>query len=339
VPTTPARRRSGRVPLTLGALGALLLAGTALAGPAAALEDPRRPVAEVTHGPSCGPGVVRLQVTNGNQPTRVALVFDGTVGQDAAELDPAEQVELASSDVAWGTTVHVTVTVAGATGAAQLPLDLGTYTRPSKADCDALVPGPEPSGASTGITSALPGTTVPAGAIEDPALPPVGIGGTAPLPDGTPSPQVAPVGDQGPAGAADVPLAPVAHPGGVVTVRGSGFTSGEPVDVTLDGVDEPLATVLAAGDGTIEAVVQIPRGASLGAVTVQLVGRSSSATSGLDLQVAARQQTVSGGAPPVPVIAAGSALLLASAGLGMATARRPWTLHAHAVPRVAAWRH
>jgi len=335
VPTIPARRSSGRgrAPLTIGALGALLLAGTALATPAAALEDPRRPVAEVTHGPSCGPGVVRVQVTNGNQANRVALVFDGTVVQDVAELDPAGLAELTSGDVGWGTTVHVTVTVAGAGGAAQLPLDFGTYTRPSKADCDALVPAPEPTGASTSVTSARPGST-PADVAKDPApLPPMGAGG----PD---SPQVVPVGDQGPAPVAEeVAVAAPVAPGGVVTVRGSGFTPGEPVDVTLDGVDEPLATVVAAGDGTIEAVVQIPRGASLGAVTVQLVGRTSSATSGLDLQVAAREQALSAGSAPVPVIAAGTALLVASVGLGVATARRPRILNAHASHRAAAWRH
>jgi hypothetical protein len=313
VPTTAARAS-----LTLAALGAVLAAGTALAGPAGALEDPRRPVAEVTHGPSCGPGVVRVQVTNGNQPTEVALVFDGTDVQDVAGLEPAEQVELGSVDVAWGTTVHVAVTVTGTAGAASLPLDLGTYTRPSKADCDALVPGPEPTGASTGIAAARPGT----GAVADP------------VPDGPLTPQVVPVGDQG-AAVAGAQLAPIAHPGGVVTVRGSGFTAGEPVDVTLDGVDEPLATAVAAADGTIEAVVQIPRGASLGAVTVQLVGRTSSATSGLDLQVAAREQAVAGGSAPVPVVAAGSALLLASAALGVATARRPRTRYAS--PRAVRW--
>ena len=318
-----ARGRARRAPLTLGAVGALLLAGTALAGPAAALEDPRRPVAEVTHGPSCGPGVVRVQVANGSEPHRVALVFDGAAVQEVADVGPGERVDLASADVDWGTTVAVTVSVAAASGAAQLPLDLGTYTRPSKADCDALVLSPEPTQVAEPdrVTSAVPGAgAVPDSGSKTPVpMPPMGAGGSSPLPDAGATPPAVPVG-----ATEETVAAPVA-PGGVVTVRGSGFTPGEPVDVTLDGVPEPLATVVAAPDGTIEAVVQIPRGAHLGAVTVQLVGRTSSATSGLDLQVAAREQSLAATSTPVPVVAAGAALLLAGGALGVATTRRPRT--------------
>ena len=349
MPTTTGPRRPsarGRAVLTLGAAGAVLLAGTALAGPAAALEDPRRPVAEVTHGPSCGPGAVRVQVVNGNQPHRVALVFDGTVVQDVADVAAGEQVELASVDVGWGTTVSVTVAVADAAGAPELPLEFGTYTRPSRADCDALVLSPEPVPQATDpdtVTSAVPGDgALPETGPKAPApLPPMGAGGTAPVPgDGEPAPQAQPVGDIAVAEGATA-AAPVA-PGGVVTVRGSGFTPGEPVDVSMEGGSAPLATVVAAADGTIEAVVQIPRGADLGAVTVQLVGRTSSATSGLALQVAAREQPLAAVSTPLPVVAAGSALLLASVGLGVATARRPRTAPArsgaHSAPSAAAWR-
>jgi hypothetical protein len=326
----------------LGAAGALLLTGIALAGPAAALEDPRRPVAEVTHGPSCGPGVVRVHVANGSRPLSVALVFDGAVVQDAAALGPGDRVELGSADVAWGTTVHVSVTVADAAGAAQLPLDFGTYTRPSRADCDALVPLPEPGVAGPDrATTALPGApSVPAGGTKVPApLPPMGVGGASSVPgpgQPLPGPQAVPVGDRTPSRVPDqVTAAPVA-PGGVVTVRGSGFTPGEAVDVSLDGVAEPLATVVAAADGAVEAVVQIPRGADLGSVTVQLVGRTSSATSGLDLQVAARQQSLAGSSAPEPVFASGAALLVAGVALGVAAARRPRTAPAHAAPAHAA---
>jgi hypothetical protein len=352
VPTTlpccspSVRGRSGRTPLTVGALGALLLAAVALAAPAAALEDPRRPVAEVTHGPSCGPGVVRVEVTNGNQPHQVALVFDGTVVQEVADLAPGEQAELGSADVDWGTTVHVTVTMADAQGAAQLPLDFGTYTRPSKADCDALVPLTEPEPgvvAPDTVTSALPKSPpAPASGSKAPApLPPMGAGGTSPVPGaGETVPRALPVGDQAPGASPGVAVAAPVAPGGVVTVRGSGFTPGEQVDVTLDGVAAPLATVVAAADGTVEAVVQIPRGADLGSVTVQLVGRTSSAMSGLDLQVAARQLSLAESSAPVPVLAAGTALLVASVGLGVAASRRPRTApaaaHSHAAAH--AWR-
>jgi hypothetical protein len=117
----------------------------------------------------------------------------------------------------------------------------------------------------------------------------------------------------------------------VVTVRGSGFSPGEAVDVTLEGGAGPLATVVAAGDGAVEAVVQIPRGADLGPVTVRLVGRTSSAVTGLDLQVAARPPSLAQSSTTPPVLAAGTALLVAGTALGVATARRP-RRGAHAAP-------
>lgn len=338
MPTTSTPRPSGRGrrPLVLGAAAALLLTGTALAGPAAALEDPRRPVAEVTHGPSCGPGVVRVQVANGSRAHSVALVFDGAVVQETADLTPGERVELGSSDVPWGTTVHVAVTVTDAAGTAQTPLDFGTYTRPSKADCDALDLPPEASAPADPGATALPGSApAPASGSKAPApLPPMGAGGTSPVPGGVPTePQTVPAGDRVPvaAPATEAAAAAPVAPGGVVTVRGSGFTPGEPVDVTLDAAAAPLTTVVAAADGTVEAVVQIPRGADLGSVTVQLVGRTSSAMSGLDLQVAARQQVLAESTGPVPALAAGVALLVASTGLGIAAGRRPRPVAAHSV--------
>jgi hypothetical protein len=311
VPTTPVRRPAPGALVAAGVLSCtgLAVAGVLLAGPAAALEDTRRPVAEVTHGPSCGPGVVRVQVVNGTEPHGVALVFDGHVEQEAADVGPGERVELGSGDVDWGTTVAVSVTVVDRGGAAELPLDLGTYTRPSREDCDALVPVHEEAAlAAAQVPAPLPeARAVPAG---NPVLPPVAAGSSPPE------------------------LATAVAPGGVVTVRGSGFAPGEAVDVSLAGADRPLTTVVAADDGSVEAVVQIPRAAELGPVTVQLVGRTSSATSGLDLRVAARQQSLAPRSHPVPVVAAGTALLMASAAVGGAVARRPRTAPA----RAPAWR-
>src|SRR4051794_32441469 len=59
VPTTTPSARAALLPActVLIAVGALLAFAVALAGPAAAIEDPRRPTVEVTHGPSCGPAV------------------------------------------------------------------------------------------------------------------------------------------------------------------------------------------------------------------------------------------------------------------------------------------
>lgn len=285
------RESASRVPVVLGAVAGLLLTGLALAGPAGALEDPRRPAATVTHGPSCGPGVVRVEVTNGTEPHRVALVLDGSAEQESATLGPGEGAELGSVDVDWGTTVAVAVTVLDADGIAEPPLDLGTYTRPSWADCAALEPR------------------------EPVAVQPVELAG---------SPADAPVPPR-PPDVVETPgaVAAAVAPGGVVTVRGSGFSPGEVVDVSLSGVPGALATVVAAADGAVEAVVQIPRGADLGPVTVRLVGRTSSAMTGLDLKVAARPPSLAESSTSLPAVAAGSALLLAGSALGVATARRP----------------
>src|SRR4051794_30964621 len=79
VPTlSSAREALSPALVVLAAAGALLLGAVAVAGPAAAIEDPRRPDAEVTHGPSCGPAVIRVAVTNGTEAHTIALVFDGT---------------------------------------------------------------------------------------------------------------------------------------------------------------------------------------------------------------------------------------------------------------------
>jgi hypothetical protein len=69
--------------------------------------------------------------------------------------------------------------------------------------------------------------------------------------------------------------------------------------------------------------VQIPRAAALGTATVQLVGGFSSATAGLDLQVAARVRPLAEQTTSVPVLAAGASLIGATGLLGLCAARRP----------------
>jgi hypothetical protein len=339
--------------VVLVAACALLTTAVALAGPAAAIEDPRRPVAEVTHGPSCGPGVVRVLVTNGTVPHRLALVFDGESEQDDAELADAEQAELTSEDVDWGQTVDVSVTVTAEDGTVEDPLELGTYTRPSAEDCAAVTspptdePEPAPSSPGTTTPSAPSSTSAaPTSAAPTPPTPPWATTprqtprptttprpssprptGQAPVPDdprSSPPASTASSSSSSSAGGGQGGSASAASvsPGGVVTLRATGFTPGEAVTVSLLGVDGPLSTVTAAGDGSVEAVVQIPRGAALGTATVQLVGASSSAVAGLDLQVAARSVPVTEQATSVPVLAAGIALIGASAALGLLAARR-----------------
>jgi hypothetical protein len=289
----------------LAGVGALLVAGVALAGPAAAIEDPRRPTVAVTHGPSCGPGLLRAVVTNGDEAHRVALRFNGTEEQAAAELGPGEQVELISRDVGWGETVDVSVTVTDLDGTAEEPLEQGTYTRPSVEDCAATA-------ASAGGPS-----------LEGPGLPAPAAVPSAPTDTGVPAPSGAS------ASAGESPPTPVGQasavavsPGGVLTVRASGFRPGERVVVSLAGADRTLTTVTAGSDGSVEAVVQIPRSVELGTATVQLVGRQSAATTGIDLQVAARAEPVAdpAGSPSTAVAVVG--LLGAGGVIGLTAARR-----------------
>jgi hypothetical protein len=336
VPTSSSSARALPPALLVVAVTCVLLTGAvALAGPAAAIEDPRRPTAEVTHGPSCGPAVVRVAVTNGNEAHRVALVFDGAGAQDDAVLGGGEQAELVSEDVDWGQTVDVSVTVADADGTAEEPIRFGTYTRPTAEDCAAVnpttsEPGPEPTAPAPPATSS--GTAPAPAPPSSPAAEP-----TRPNDPGTPrpsstapsSPSTAPpatstpdAGGGTPRGQAGSASAASVSPGGVVTVRATGFTPGEPVSIFLLGVDHPLTTVTAAADGSVEAVVQIPRGVALGAVTVRLVGGYSAATAGVDLQVAARSQPVPQQTASAPMVAAVLALMGTGGALGLMAARR-----------------
>ncbi|MCZ2825535.1 MULTISPECIES: hypothetical protein [unclassified Modestobacter] len=386
----PLTRPVARPALTAGlALGALLVAGVAAAGPAAALEDPRRPTATVTHGPSCGPAVVRVQVTNGTEPHRVALVFDGVEQQDVADLDPGQQAELVSEDVDWGVTVEVSVTVADPDGTVEQPLHFQTYTRPSEEDCEAVMPPPtpvtptpdpstpapvpptptatpvpstpppsssppsppepsppEPSSpapssptpppvASSPTPSPVPSSTTPWPRVPSAPLPTASDPGTsapttssgAPSSTSTTEPDVGSGGPSRPNG--DATWSPVASvsPGGVVTVRASGFLPGEPVDVRLAGDGELLDTVTAAADGSVEAVVQIPRGVALGAATLEFVGGESAATAEVDLEVAARAAPVTEQNGSPVVLAAGLALLTAAGSIGLVGVRRSRSGH------------
>jgi hypothetical protein len=81
---------------------ALLCAGIALAGPAIAVDDVARPDARVTHGPSCRPGGVVVEVTGGTVGYAVTL---GTgrrpAGEDAADVAPGAVVVLSTGEVDW----------------------------------------------------------------------------------------------------------------------------------------------------------------------------------------------------------------------------------------------
>ena len=197
VATRP-RRRSSVVVLAL----ALLAAGTALAGPAAAVDDPTRPDARITHGPSCRPGGVVVEVTGGTVGYAVTL---GTgrrpAGEDAADVAPGAVVVLTTAGVDWGETIDPFLEFAALDGSGvgwvdELPGY--SFTRPAAEDCAAIRP---PSGAAV-VPQA--GQTVPM---------PAGIA------DGTPAVAVA---AQEAAVTGGVPW-PLLAAGGSLVVTGAGL--------------------------------------------------------------------------------------------------------------------
>jgi hypothetical protein len=148
---------------------ALLAAGTALAGPAAAVDDPTRPDARVTHGPSCRPGGVVVEVTGGTVGYAVTL---GTgrrpAGEDAADVAPGAVVVLTTAGVDWGETIdpflrYTALDGSGAGWVDELPGY--SFTRPAAEDCAAIRP---PNGAAVvpQAGQAVPGLPAPAGTAD-----------------------------------------------------------------------------------------------------------------------------------------------------------------------------
>ncbi len=185
---------------------ALLAAGTALAGPAAAVDDPTRPDARVTHGPSCRPGGVVVEVTGGTVGYAVTL---GTgrrpAGEDAADVAPGAVVVLTTADVDWGETIDpfLEFTALDGSGVGWVDELPGySFTRPAAEDCAAIRP---PSGAAV----------VPRAGESVPGLP-----GPAGIADGTPA--VAVSAQEAAAVTGGVPW-PLLAAGGSLVVTGAGL--------------------------------------------------------------------------------------------------------------------
>ena len=327
-------------------------AGTTSSSAAAAVVDPTRPTARVVHGPNCSDGFVRVEVTAGTAARTVALRYDGASTGSAVDLAAGERVTLEGSEVAPGTVVAVSVAVGGPDGDEQ-PVDLGTYPRPSTEDCEAVTgptgttaptpttpptstdPTTPPTTTSAPTTTPRPTTPTPSttrpttpstsgpssGPSSEPSSEPTSGPTSAPTPGSTtgPAPSVTATPD-GPVGGSS--SAGQVSPGSVLTIRGSGFSPGEQVTVSLDGSAASLATVTADDQGQVEAVVQIPQDVLLGPAVVRLVGSDSTAVTEVSLEVAARD-TASTGGPPLPMLAAGLALLGVAVGLATVAARRP----------------
>ena len=136
----PTARRSGYLLSALTA--ALVLGGIALAEPAAAVDDPAKPDALVTHGPSCHPGGVVVEVTGGTVDYDVVFATTRSPGgEDSARVRAGETVVLRTDDVAWGETIDGRLEYApveGSGGAFVDELEGYTFTRPAEEDCAAI---------------------------------------------------------------------------------------------------------------------------------------------------------------------------------------------------------
>ncbi|SDN54326.1 hypothetical protein [Geodermatophilus sp. DSM 45219] len=164
-----------------GGVLALVVAGVALAGPAAAVDHAARPDVRVTHGPSCRPGGVVVEVAGGTVGHAVTLATTRAPGgEDTAEVAPGAVVVLATGEVDWGETIDpfLEIRALDGSGAAWVDELPGySFTRPAEEDCAAIAP---PTGAAAvppmgEVVPGLPGPdgSVPAG--TTPGSPPVDV--------------------------------------------------------------------------------------------------------------------------------------------------------------------
>ena len=313
---TSTSRRAASAGLLTGLLAVLFGAALATAAPAAAVDDPSRPDGRVTHGPSCRPGGLVVEVVAGTSPYTVRLATTRTPsGEDEASLQPGETVVLRTGDVAYGETIdgRLEFTAQDGTGVTFVDeLVEYSFTRPTREDCDSIA---DPSSPESEDTAAPSSTTTPP--TVGPAVP------TSPTPtpssSGPPTPGSA---APGPGGGSTPPREVTA--GDTVTLQASGFLPGERVVIQLHGTDLVFATVTAGADGTVETEVRIPEGAEAGPATMDLVGADSAFVAGVDLQVAAAETplTEDGAGDVVPLAVAALALVAAVGGLASVVGRQ-----------------
>ena len=294
-------------------------AALATAAPAAAADDPTRPDAQVTHGPSCRPGGLVVEVVAGTAPYSVRLSTTRTPsGEDEATLQPGQTVVLTTDDVDYGETIDGRLEFAAQDGTGVTfvdELEEYSFTRPTKEDCDAIADPSStapPSGSAAPTASAVPTTSGGAAPTSSDAA---ATGSTSAAPGGA-----APAGGDGDAAPHEVTA------GDTVTLQASGFQPGELVTFQLRGSDVVLGTATAGPDGTVQIEVRIPDGTAAGPATVDLFGTRSEIVTGVDLQVAAAESPVldSGSSDIVRLVAAAVALVAAVGGLvSVAGRQRP----------------
>ena len=299
-------------------------AAVVTAAPAAAIDDPTRPDARVTHGPSCRPGGLVVEVVAGTVPYAVRLATTRTpTGEDEAVLQPGETVILHSDDVAHGETIdgRLEYTARDGSGTSFVDeLEEYSFTRPTSEDCAALAAptSPEPAPPTTASPTAEPEATPSGGSEEAPPA-------TASVP---PAPTEEPRSSdaEAPASADRSTAAPSrqVEVGETVTLQASGFLPGERVTVRLQNGGDVLGAATAGPDGTVEVQVRVPEATDAGRTTVNLVGTDSAVVAGVELQVAGAERTVARGGwtDLVPLTAAAAALVGTVAGLVSVTGRQ-----------------
>lgn len=171
-----------------GLLVLLLSAAVAGAGSALAIDDPTRPDARVTHGPSCHPGGIVVEVVAGSAPYSVLLATTRRpAGEDGATLGAqGSSVVLRTGDVAPGETIdpRLEFTARDGSGVAYVDeLEDYTLTRPTVEDCElALSPPPPPpppppapptAGVEAGATAPGPSAGSAGGTDSEPGTPSV----------------------------------------------------------------------------------------------------------------------------------------------------------------------
>jgi hypothetical protein len=289
-------------------VGSLITLGVAIAGPALAVDDPARPDVRVTHGPSCRPGGVAVEVTTGTAGYDVVLATTRRPdGEDRARLQPGETAVLETGGVDWGELIdsRLEFTPLDAAGTAYVDeLEGFEFTRPAEEDCAAIAP---PTADAT--VPPVSGSDEAPGGTDD--LPP---GGAVPMPGiDAPTPAASVASSAGSTSSVAA--------GELLTLTASGFAAGEEVVLRLgDGTE--LGTSVADIDGLVAVDVRIPHGAAAGTTTLEVVGAVTETTVAVDLRIASASTPVDDGGSTWPLALAGAALTAAVGGLGVSALRR-----------------
>ena len=313
-----------------GLVSVLFAAAVSTAAPAAAIDDPARPDARVTHGPSCRPGGLVVEVQGGTTPYFVRLATTrAPAGEAEAELAPGQTVVLRTGDVAHGETIdgRLEYTARDGSGTGYVDeLENYSFTRPSQEDCDAITApasaehtGPVPAPSAAATTSA-PGS---AGGGASPATTSPGRPGSGAAPAPAAAGRTG-TGAGGPGVATSTASARRVTAGTTVVLHATGFLSGERVTILLHAGGRVLGSAVADDEGVVRAEVRIPGGTAAGAIRLDLVGDESAVVTDVELHVAAAEMTTAarGTVSPWAVSAAAVALVGSVGGLVSVSGRR-----------------